>query len=59
MAILNIGSAEALKKIAHFCSYQERSHQEVREKLYGFGLYKEQVEEIVTTLINENYLNEE
>ena len=59
MAVLNIGIQEAYKKITHFCSYQERSHQEVRDKLYGFGLYKDQVEEIVMQLIQEDYLNEE
>jgi regulatory protein len=50
---------EALPKIKHYCSYQERSHKEVKEKLYAFGLYKKDVEEIITSLIEDNYLNEE
>lgn len=32
---------------------------EVREKLYSFGLHKNEVDEIISTLITENYLNEE
>lgn len=50
---------QALQKAKHYCGYQERSHQEVKEKLYGFGLYKQQVEELLSQLIEENYLNEE
>ena len=58
MQPLNIGKEKALDKIVNYCSYQERSHSEVREKLFSFGLYKEQVEELITYLIGENYLNE-
>lgn len=50
---------QALQKARHYCGYQERSHLEVKEKLYSFGLYKQQVEEILSQLIEENYLNEE
>ncbi len=50
---------QALPKAKQYCAYQERSHSEVKEKLYGFGLYKNDVEEIIATLIAENYLNEE
>ena len=55
----NIGTEKASQKIKHFCSYQERSHQEVKEKLYSFGLYKEEVESLLSQMIEENYLNEE
>jgi len=55
----NIGAEKALQKIKHFCSYQERSHQEVKEKLYSFGLYKADVELLLSQMIEENYLNEE
>ena len=55
----NIGIERALQKIKHFCSYQERSHLEVKEKLYSFGLYKEETESLLSQLIEENYLNEE
>lgn len=50
---------QALQKIKHYCAYQERCHAEVKEKLYGFGLYQKEVEPIISTLIEENYLNEE
>ena len=56
---LNIGKEKAWQKIKHYCAYQERSHKEVKEKLYGFGLYKADVEMLLTQLIEENYLNEE
>lgn len=51
--------AMALQKAKHYCAWQERSHAAVKEKLYGFGLRKTDVETILTTLIEENYLNEE
>lgn len=55
----NIGTEKALQKIKHYCAYQERSHAETREKLYGFGLYKHEVEQLLSQLIEEDYLNEE
>ena len=59
MQTKNIGTEKALQKIKHFCSYQERSHQDVKEKLYSFGLYKNEVEQLLSQMIEENYLNEE
>ena len=50
---------QALQKIKHYTAYQERCHTEVKEKLYSFQLRKAEVEEIISTLIEENYLNEE
>lgn len=50
---------QALQKIKTYCAYQERSHQEVKDKLYSFGLYKNEVENILGELIEQNYLNEE
>ncbi len=55
----NIGTERALQKIKHYCAYQERNHSETKEKLYSFGLYKNEVEKILSQLIEENYLNEE
>ena len=49
----------AKKKAEYYCNYQERSHQEVREKLYSFKLYSNQVEQIIAQLIEEDFLNEE
>lgn len=51
--------ASALKKIEKYCAYQERCHEEVRSKLYTFGLGADDVEEIITKLIQSNFLNEE
>jgi len=50
---------QALQKIKHYCGYQERSHFEVKEKLYSFGLHRASVDELLAQLIEENYLNEE
>src|SRR4051812_48736893 len=49
----------ALQKAKHYCAYQERCHSEVRDKLYSFKLYKNEVEQLLTQLIEEDYLNEE
>lgn len=50
---------QSVPKIKQYCAYQERCHSEVRDKLYSFGLNKMEVEEIISILISENYLNEE
>jgi regulatory protein len=50
---------QAWQKIKHYCAYQERSHNEVKNKLYGFGLYKSEVEELLSKALEEDYLNEE
>jgi regulatory protein len=54
-----LSKEQALQKLRHYCSYQERSHHEVKEKLYGYGLRKEAVEQLLCQLIEEDYLNEE
>ncbi len=48
-----------MPKIRHYCVYQERSHKEVKEKLYGYGLFKPDVELLISQMIEEDYLNEE
>lgn len=50
---------EALIKAANFCAYQERTQDEVRERLKGWGIYGDEAEEIITRLIEENFINEE
>lgn len=50
---------QSLPKIKQYCAYQERCHYEVKEKLYSFGLNKDEVEEAISKLIEDNYLNEE
>jgi regulatory protein len=49
----------ALAKAEHFCAYQERAQQEVRDKLYEWGLWPDAVEHIISQLIEGNFLNEE
>ncbi|MBL0883974.1 MAG: RecX family transcriptional regulator [Chitinophagaceae bacterium] len=49
---------QAWQKIRHFCAYQERSHFETKEKLFGFGLNKMDVDTLISRLIEEDYLNE-
>lgn len=55
----HVNKEQALQKARHYCGYQERSHTEVKEKLYSFGLRKTEVEELLSQLIEDNYLNEE
>lgn len=50
---------EALQKLRQYCIYQERSHYEVQQKLYELGIRKAEQDEIIATLIEEDYLNEE
>lgn len=49
---------EALAKLQHFCAYQERCHQEVKQKILDLGVYGDTVDEIIATLIEDNFLNE-
>ncbi len=51
--------AQCRTKAESYCAYQERSQQEVRNKLYDWGLHEKDVEEIISELIQENFLNEE
>jgi regulatory protein len=50
---------QALQKLKHYCAYQERCHSEVKDKLYSYGVWKKDQDQIIATLIEENYLNEE
>jgi len=51
--------SEAFSKICRYCAYQERSHREVRNKLFEYGLHSSDVDELLSRLITENFLNEE
>ena len=46
-------------KLMRYCAYQERCHQEVRNKLLQLKVYGDDLEDIMATLISENFLNEE
>jgi regulatory protein len=52
-------ASEARKKIYHYCAYQERSHLEVKNKLNDLELSSSEIEEMISHLITEGYLNEE
>jgi regulatory protein len=50
---------EAKGKLETYCAYQERSQWEVRRKLYEKGIKGNPVEELISELIEANFLNEE
>jgi regulatory protein len=50
---------QALIKIRDWCAYQERCQQEVRDKLYDYGLKTDEVENMIAQLVSENFINEE
>lgn len=54
-----ISKKEALNKAEHYCAYQERSQYEVRGKLIEWGCYGDDLEDVLVTLIQSNFLNEE
>lgn len=49
----------ALQKAEAYCAYQERSQYEVRGKLISLGVRGVDLENIITELIEHNFLNEE
>ena len=56
---IKLTPAQALPKIQKYCAYQERSHKEVRNKLFEYNLWPTEVEEMISRLISDNFLNEE
>ena len=55
----SITPSQALGKIQKYCAYQERCHQEVKYKLQSYGLSSDEVDEIISRLITDNFVNEE
>ena len=45
-------------KLQYYCSYQDRCHKEVIEKLKTFNIKSNESNEIISNLIKDNYLNE-
>ncbi|MCB0697166.1 MAG: RecX family transcriptional regulator [Chitinophagaceae bacterium] len=45
--------------MTHYCRYQERSHKEVKNKLYELGCTTDEVEEYIIKVIEAGFLNEE
>lgn len=56
---MSLIQAEIIAKAEHYCAYQERCHQEVKNKLYQLGCNTDTVNEVMVRLIETNYLNEE
>jgi regulatory protein len=50
---------EALARIYRYCAYQERSHNEVKNRLFTYGLHTDEVDQILTKLITDGFVNEE
>ena len=50
---------EAGEKIRGFCLYRERSQQECRDKIYSYGFHSDAVENLISELIQERFLDEE
>lgn len=55
----NLSSAQIRDRILRYCAYQERSHEEVRRKLFSLGAAEDEIEELMVFLIREGFLNEE
>lgn len=50
---------EIIKKLEYYCSYQERCHAEVTQKLFALKIPIFEQDKIVVHLIEHNFLNEE
>ena len=50
---------EIKHKLEYYCSYQDRCHKEVEQKLNSFTLITELKEKVIVHLIENNFINEE
>ena len=50
---------EAKRKLEHYCVYQDRCHFEVQTKLKEMGMIPIAIDDIISHLIEHNFLNEE
>ena len=50
---------EAKRRLEHYCVYQERCHQEVKQKLKEMHMIPEAMDIIIVHLLEHNFLNEE
>lgn len=48
-----------LKKVLHYCSYQDRCTQEVRTKLASFDISDSDKEKIMQVLVDEGFIDDE
>lgn len=59
ITITNLSIASIIESLKSFCSYRERCIKEIRIKLFGYKLQKQDVDKIISCLIKENIVNEE
>lgn len=52
-------AAEVYLRATRYCAYQERSHDEVRKKLHSLGLRNDAIDEALSRLITDGFINEE
>lgn len=50
---------QAYVKIRHYCAFQERTQEEVKRKLSGYGISWNDANLLISKLIEEGFLNEE
>ena len=50
---------ETLGRIKKWCDIQERSHSSVRRKLISWGVFGDEIENVIAELIASNFLSEE
>ena len=50
---------QVLQKLRHYCTYQERCHSEVKNKLFELGVDKNEHDEMIMDMIEEDHLDEE
>ena len=49
---------EARSRLQRYCAYQERCHKEVYQKLESMHMIPQAIDDIIVSLIQDNYLNE-
>lgn len=56
---MDLSPKDALEKLRKYCAYQERSHADVSQKMWDLEIPTDWRDEIVLSLMKENFLNEE
>lgn len=54
-----LSKEEALVQLQKYCAYRDRCHSEVRTRLLEYQVYGDDLEEVISELIAEDFLNEE
>ena len=49
---------ELIARLERYCAYQERCHQEVKTKLHQLGAFRDDIDVVISHLIQNDYLNE-